>query len=254
MTHGILAFTQVELILPLGLIGYIFYDRRIFIDAFCLVMLSVIVNVVLKVIFQVPLASHLGEGYAFPSGHMQSTSVFYLYIMLGLRQRIFTVVISLLLAALAVSLYICNYHNVMDIVFGLLFACMLIWMYHCLSSFSDGVRYGAIISASSFLMLYIDCRYPMIKPYVWMAYYGLWGVAFAQFFIDEKKHYSMRVKCSALIFSCVVCCMIQYLFSSYLAMTEMFIYQTQWFFMSSLMILSLEIVRACDKRIKRLEA
>ena len=72
-----LLFTREFVILPVFIIGMIFIDRQLFVKAALVTLLTMYINPVLKQLFGIPLASHLGDGFAFPSGHMQVTAAFW---------------------------------------------------------------------------------------------------------------------------------------------------------------------------------
>jgi membrane-associated phospholipid phosphatase len=85
---------------------------------------SGILNGALKSVFQIPLMSHLGPGYAFPSGHLQMSAVFYGYLCL---QRIISRFFYLILiASLAWAIYMQNYHTPIELLAGLITGIMVL--------------------------------------------------------------------------------------------------------------------------------
>jgi hypothetical protein len=108
--------TPIVLIVGLGYWGY---RRHTFSHVLFLLLLSMVVNAFLKCWFQVPLKSHLGEGwYAFPSGHMQLATVFYGRLWWEFRQKKLVHLIPLLLIGLAWAMISKNYHDVSDVLAG----------------------------------------------------------------------------------------------------------------------------------------
>ena len=72
-------FCQVEVVLPILILGYIWINKRVFMHGIFIVLFGMMLNSALKMTLQVPLPPALGivEGYAFPSGHMQVAVVLY---------------------------------------------------------------------------------------------------------------------------------------------------------------------------------
>lgn len=56
----------------------------------------------------------LKNGYAFPSGHMQSSSVFYLWLVYNYNNCWMRMITIILLIGIFVSLIYFNYHNYID--------------------------------------------------------------------------------------------------------------------------------------------
>jgi len=61
-----LTFSHDTIIIPLIIIGYIWIDRKVFFHGICLLLTSMLLNLALKITFQIPLAPSLGkEGFAY---------------------------------------------------------------------------------------------------------------------------------------------------------------------------------------------
>lgn len=152
-----LSFSHETVIIPLILIGCIGKNRKIFFHAICLILFSIIVNIALKVTFQVPLPPTLNKtGFAFPSGHMQSSVVFYGWFYRFLEKLWLKLFILILLAGIGLGLVHFGYHNYKDVLGGIFFGCLLLFSYGwCQKKFKEKTVFLALIIFSIFLIIYI---------------------------------------------------------------------------------------------------
>ncbi len=125
-----LSFSHDTIIIPLLIGGFIWWDREMFYNAICLVLVSIIVNYALKITFQIPLSPSLGkEGFAFPSGHMQTSTILYGWIAYQTQKMAIKLLTVTLLIAIALSLVYFGYHNYYDILGGVFCALSLMALY-----------------------------------------------------------------------------------------------------------------------------
>lgn len=181
VANFILLFSKTTFIVPLIIIGYIWLDRKVFYGVTCLLMFSIMVNTALKNIFQVSLSPLLGKaGYAFPSGHMQASTVLYGWIAIAFKNTVLRMLIMVLLMGIAISLMYFGYHNLFDIAGAVFFASLLIGFYYLLSSKKPEILPWLLISLASLLMVIIHFM-PEVKNPPWLAFYTLIG-----FVVSEK--------------------------------------------------------------------
>ncbi|KTD31575.1 phosphatase PAP2 family protein [Legionella maceachernii] len=182
-----LLFSDNIVIIPLLILGFIWLDRATFYHAVCLILLSILVNVALKVTFQIPLSPSLGKkGYAFPSGHMQLVTVLYTWLAFKIENLGFRVVAVALLMGIGLSLIHFDYHNYYDVLAGVFFALLLLISYYFSSlKWPKNVPWFILLIAS-LLMLYIHWRTDEILSHPWMAYYALWGLIIAEQIANRK--------------------------------------------------------------------
>jgi hypothetical protein len=181
IANFILLFSNKTIIAPLIILGYIWISRKIFYDAISLLMFSMIFNFALKNTFQVPLSPLLGkQGYAFPSGHMQTSSVLYGWLAFAFKDTLFRILVALLLIGIALSLVYFGYHNFVDIAGAVFFALLLMLAYYLISTQKPELLPWLVLSIASGLMIYIH-MIDKIKSPPWMAYYTLVG-----FMLSEK--------------------------------------------------------------------
>ena len=201
----VLEFSHESIIIPLLIIGYIWVNREIFFHSICLVLLSMIFNSSLKATFQIPLNPHIGkEGFAFPSGHMQTAVVLYGFLYTFTRNIIFKIFFIAFLVMIGASLIYFGYHNIADIVGAVLFGLILIYSYKYLIT-SMRVRYLflAIIAFASVFLIYIKSTH-IIPPHLWMAYYAVFGLLIAQYYFDHKWAIGDSTQKSKLV--ATICC------------------------------------------------
>ena len=165
-------------------------------------MQLVLLNLALKITFQIPLAPSLGkEGGAFPSGHMQSSIVLYGWLFKSINRLSIQVLIIILLIGIGGGLVHLGYHNYFD-VFGAVFAgILLIFTYNWfLKNFKEIILFLILLLFSTLLMAYIGLLYE-IKEYSWLAYYSLVGVISSEYcFRNKKTSISNNIKVIATIF------------------------------------------------------
>lgn len=147
------------------------YRGRV-LDLGILSLLGILINVALKGTFQVPLLPHLNhEGYAFPSGHMQFSTVFYGWLMYQLRWRYGYALGLALLTGIGWGLIACHYHLLPDVMMGLVVGIFYIASYAViLSKKPSNLPFYRVIVAS-LLLIYIQLRYPVFPIYALNTYF-----------------------------------------------------------------------------------
>jgi undecaprenyl-diphosphatase len=126
-----LLFSNEPIILPLIIIGIIGYNRHIFSHALTLLLFTMVFSATLKSIFKVPLNPELGlPGYAFPSGHMQSSIVFYGWLYYSISNKLTRYIIVGLLLSIAYGLIFRGYHKIIDILGALFFGSLTLVIYN----------------------------------------------------------------------------------------------------------------------------
>lgn len=89
----------------------------------------------LKFLFRVPLMAHLGEGWAFPSGHMFVATTFWLFLAIQLRNSLFSTLVLIILSGIAGGLIYQKYHVFFDVFAAVIFSFILIVLYNLLLKF-----------------------------------------------------------------------------------------------------------------------
>ena len=146
-----------------------------------------LINFALKITFQIPLAASLGkQGFAFPSGHMQTASVFYGWIAWNVQSLLVRLLLIVIILGVGYSLVHFAYHNYYDVLAAFLVAALLLWCYWRASK-KEGkkIRLLTIITATSCL-LYIFIQTSAIEPHLLLAFYALCGFVIAEKICDQK--------------------------------------------------------------------
>lgn len=185
-----LIFTHAGIIIPLLILGYIWLDRKIFFHAAYIVLISILFNIALKVTFQISLSPTLNsEGFAFPSGHMQSGVVLYGWLIINSRNILHKLLMITLLIGIAWSLVYFGYHNYFDILGSILFGSFLVFSYTFIVNVPRKKRSIILWAVSTFLLLYIASVY-QLKHHIWIVYFALISLIFLDHFLAKKWSYN----------------------------------------------------------------
>lgn len=211
-TKFCLKFTGIYLILPIVVIGMIFHRRDMYAKAICFLFWVVIANTLLKFLFN-PMVSHLGVGYIFPSGHMHAAAAFYGFIFYKVDNKLVKVLISALIVFIGFSLVHFNFHNWIDVIGAVTFACVEIFLYHVLSKNFGDKTVGAIaIFSSIVMMIFLKMSYK-IEYHIWLAFYSMLGMEFSLLLFDDVKLNTIFKKLEALFLSVLGIGVIYFLFN-----------------------------------------
>lgn len=170
-----LNFSNQVFIIPVLVMGYILLGREKFSHALNLLMLSIICNSLLKAVFKVPLAAHLAqEGYAFPSGHMQSSMVLYGYLALNSKNIWYKFFTAVLLGGIGFCLSYFSYHDYFDVFGGILFGALLLVAYNFIAAkYKQQYVLVASLLIASLITIYIAIYHAislnLIKAYLILA-------------------------------------------------------------------------------------
>lgn len=170
-----------------------------------------IFNTLLKLLFKVPLFPHLGHGYAFPSGHMHASAVFYGYLLYKADDIRIKCALGALLGCIAFSLIYCNFHDLLDVLGAIIFAAVELTVYHVLSRrFGDFIVGVLAVSSAITTMLILSVIYK-VEFHVWLAFYGLIGMELS-LLTEDKRLTSIKQKFLALAISLVCILAVYYVF------------------------------------------
>lgn len=196
-----LMFVKEEIIIPIIIFGMIFHKREPYANAICFFCIIMIFNTFLKNLFKIPLFPHLGNGYAFPSGHMHASTIFYGYILYKIPDWKIKFFLAFLICGIGFSLVYCNYHNWFDVCGAFGFAVVEIAIYRYLEK-NTSTRFITIF-ALAFSILIMRALFLMqkLESHVWLGFYVLVGMIIGMWFLGEYKLRSIPQKIAALIFA-----------------------------------------------------
>lgn len=207
ITRAFLFFSHWNCIIPLMIIGYFWVDRTIAHHAACLIALSIIVNVALKVTFQIPLPPSVSQNwFSFPSGHMQLSTVFYGWLTYRLitynrpvselkntlgqvNKTILLLFLFALLTGIGWSLVKAGYHTYDDVIAGAFVGFSLVILYDFLISKYPKRTPFLLVVITTMLMVYVSLRYLFIPFHACIAYLLLLVyLVISKCFEKSKRH------------------------------------------------------------------
>lgn len=170
----ILAFGHFPTYTAIIVLGAIFIDRKIFASLALIMMCSIIVNAGLKVTFKVPLPPELGsDWYGLPSGHMQTALVFYGWLAMEMRNRVFSILLALLMPLLGVAIVHFGYHYPIDILAAMPVAVGLLWLARKLQSWPLERLLNCLVVAGILIVSYTYYQYPKIMNHNCLSLLGI---------------------------------------------------------------------------------
>lgn len=171
--RGFLFFSNLSWVIPLLILGFFLINKKFFYHAAVLCAFSILLNVALKVTFKVPLAEFLHKpGYAFPSGHMQLSSVLYLWLGYHFRHRTFHILLAVLLTGISFGLVHFGYHTLVEVVAGFFVASLLVAGYLQLLKHWQGSAPLLLLTIAPMLLIYIKAQY-MLLTFHWVSFFAL---------------------------------------------------------------------------------
>ena len=160
-------------------------SRIFFLQSLCLTLLDMMINVALKGTFKLPLLTD--GGFAFPSGHMQITTVFYGWLALYVPSLVLRCLMLVVCIGQGMGLIHYHYHNLMDVIGGFIVGVLLIVSYRGILSVFKRHTPWILILISTGCMLYNMVIYqngiPMHAKY---AYELLLGVLLCERILSKN--------------------------------------------------------------------
>ena len=153
--------------------GYWSLNNFLFTKIATLVLLSLIFNPLLKNLYGIdPLPLH--DGYRFPSGHMQFMSSIILPLAHEIKPWFLKIILFLILLLYGLSIVINRHHLLIDIIAGVSFSYILLYIGNIyVSFFHKLVFYRNILYTSIALLSLIICQLLKNTSVIWPAFFGL---------------------------------------------------------------------------------
>jgi hypothetical protein len=191
LAEGLLIFSQGLVMAPLLLVGFVtqggFFIKKsssegfvIWGNACLLVLFTMIFNVLLKSLFLVPLAPALKiKGFAFPSGHMQTSVALYGWLFLAYPNQILHKALLLILAGIGYGLIHQGYHTLADVGGAVAFGIITLYAFSKIAQFPSLQKNQAhlglyLIPIAGLMMGGIYVR-TGIPPHIEITFIGLVG-------------------------------------------------------------------------------
>lgn len=202
LAKGFLTFSHDVIIVPLIIIGFL-TQRNVITkksekgsivwgNACLLILFAMIFNTFLKSIFLIPLNPELGkEGFAFPSGHMHVSVVFYGWLFRAYPYRWVRGIILLILAGIGYGLIQQGYHDLIDVVGAVVFGIATLYAFSKVTSFpsiqKNPSRLGLyLIPLTGLMMGLIEYRIG-IPFHIQKTFIGLVGISLFWFFYSQAS-------------------------------------------------------------------
>jgi undecaprenyl-diphosphatase len=174
-----LGFAHAPVLLFITLIGTLLFGRSLFFQTAYLLSLDILLNVALKGTFKIPLSLSLHTiGYAFPSGHMQMATVFYLWWAFVISSWFYRVIVPFVLIGIGSALIHYGCHNSYDVISGFFVGSCLASGYYLLTKYNQYFYW--IAGVSSCLMIYNVLVYAVIPYHASIAYGALIILRFSE--------------------------------------------------------------------------
>lgn len=176
LSHLILQITREYFVIGFISVGYLTWRKDAFSRALFILLFTMLLNPYLKSIFQIPLDPALGkQGWAFPSGHMQTTFALWMWLGWELRNRLFSLIVACVVLGVAFALVYEGYHTPKDIMgaVGFGFATLLLYAAVCRITPQDKHPYlGVFMAAIGLFLIFLT---PENLPHMWIAEGALVG-------------------------------------------------------------------------------
>lgn len=174
-------------IIPVIIVGYFTRWRSAFSKALFILLFTLIFNPFLKSLWQIPLAPHLGSGFAFPSGHLQATLVFWGWLTIEFKNVWFSLIILFLLMGQALAMVHLGFHNFVDLGGALLFGILTLIFYYYLCRRLRNRNEGLIGLSLLALSLPFFFLNSFPRPHMWMALGILTGFSIGVFLECQRR-------------------------------------------------------------------
>lgn len=189
-----LAFSHTPMLAGVLFLGLVSKKREIFIKTAYLLLFTMIYNLYLKSIWQVPLPPPL-EGWAFPSGHMHSAFVFWGWLAVEFKKTWFYEFVFFILTLVGYGLIQQGYHYPSDVLASVGFGLLSITLYSIINKTpffkNHSGRLGWLMLSLSAGILFLLLPPQFRKPHVIKAFQMLCVFALSwstyQFIIHKKK-------------------------------------------------------------------
>lgn len=187
-----LFFSQPLLMACVIFVGFLLLSEKAFGRTLFLLLFTMIYNVYLKSIWQMPLPPPL-EGWAFPSGHMHGAVVFWGWLAIEYRKIWYAELTFFMLCLTGYGIVYHGFHYPIDILgacgFGIL--SLLVYTFlHRLSFFKEHpYRLGYLLAILG--IIFIALLPPeMRKPHQWQALGTLIGFSLGWALLQKHRHFA----------------------------------------------------------------
>lgn len=181
-----------DICLPMSIIfGLIFFDKKLFKNAFLLFLTGILFNYALKITFQIPLNPDLNiQGFSFPSGHGLSRFVIYSFLAYHILSYHYLkwTLYSILMLGNRYYLMFFGFHHKIDIFASYFTGCILLMFYLYLMKQTNKIFFFTLFSFNTALITYMSFSgFPYLTQF--LCYFILISTLILQFFENNKAYY-----------------------------------------------------------------
>ncbi len=235
-------FSNTKAISVIAIVGLLFFEKQ-FLAPVLLLLFTIILNVLLKSFFGIPfppeLVQRLGkDGFSFPSGHMQSSVVFYGWFVIYYSHLWLRAILLLVITGIGFALIYEGYHNIYDVLGALFFGIITIgfyrFLFHLITLKNPQLPEKMFIPVSvfclsTFLTIMVNNSYHILPKHIIIVMWLICGltIGYAASFHYEKKYKTYHL--SFIIFA-----LLTTFVALFIAKPNLFVLkQAEWLFLAS---------------------
>lgn len=162
------------------LLGFFLLDSKAYSKALMLLLFTLVYNLFLKSIWQIPLKPPL-EGWAFPSGHMHAAWVFWGWLAWHYKSGITSLLFVVVMLLSGYGLLYHDFHDLKDILGSVGFGSLTIFLFHWLNRiplFKGNIFViNVLVGCFALLFLFMIPMPAQAKSFIWIASGALMGMA-----------------------------------------------------------------------------
>ncbi|MCS5712089.1 phosphatase PAP2 family protein [Candidatus Berkiella aquae] len=184
-----LFFSQPIVLASIVLVGFLNRHEVIFGRTLLILLFTMIYNVYLKSIWQLPLPAPM-EGWAFPSGHMHSAVVFWGALAIEFRRFWFSALVVFVLCLAGYGLVYHGYHYPIDIAGAVGFGSLSLLIYRYLQQKSlfkeKPYRLGILLTLLAVICILLTPAFAR-KLHLWQAFGALIGFTLGWALLSKQQ-------------------------------------------------------------------
>lgn len=181
--------TRIYVIAPIIIFGFLCHNHKLFFKLAGIVFFSSILNTYLKNYWQVPLDPRVGQGYAFPSGHMQIAFVFWGFLAWHFKNLALRIFVGLITLGIGWALVQKGYHIPKDVLASFIAGAIVVFFAVVIDKIGgENEKYFILILfALTGLLMYVRPS-PLYAPHVKMYFLGLGAMGLASILPKQDSH------------------------------------------------------------------
>lgn len=197
-----LACSSTGVFIAVFLLGVFLLNARAFSQAMMLLLFTLIYNLYLKSLWQIPLKPPL-EGWAFPSGHTHAAWVFWGWLAWHYKKWIGLILFLCIMGLSSYAMILAGYHLLPDILAAMGFGTMSLLLFYGLNKippFNENLFIVNVLIGGIALLILFKIPMPyQAKPYLWVSHGSLMGLAIGWLFNMQFKEKPLKLHQNAIV-------------------------------------------------------